>query len=56
MVIGEFDIIIKNKGDFLYFGSFVVFGEVFVRVENIGKDNYVNKIVNDVKIFKKYNF
>lgn len=55
LVTGESDIIIKNKDDFLYSGSFVVSGEAFVRVENIGKDNYANKIVNDAKISKKHN-
>ena len=55
LVTGESDIIIKNKGDFLYSGSFVVSGEAFVRVENIGKDNYANKIANDAKISKKHN-
>lgn len=55
LITGESDIIIKSKGDFLYSGSFVVSGDAFVKVENIGKDNYANKIASDAKISKKHN-
>ncbi|MGO0883624.1 HAD-IC family P-type ATPase [Clostridioides difficile] len=55
LITGESDIIVKSKGDFLYSGSFVVSGDAFVKVENIGKDNYANKIASDAKISKKHN-
>ena len=62
-ITGEQDNIIKQVGDQLISGSFVVSGTAKARVRNIGADNFVNKLQNeahhiktaDSKLFKLMN-
>lgn len=54
LVTGESDIILKNVGDSLYSGSFVVSGNAKVQIHHVGKDNYAQTIMADAKTFKKH--
>lgn len=62
-ITGEQDNIIKHQGDHLTSGSFVVSGTAKAIVENIGDDNFVNKLqaeasnikTADSKLFKLMN-
>ncbi len=53
LITGESDIITKKKGDTISSGSFVVSGNAYVRVINVGEDNIVNKIAGAVKVTRK---
>ncbi len=53
LLTGESDAIVKNPGDTLYSGSFVVSGKCSARVDKIGKDNYIEKLTNQAKQYKK---
>jgi len=53
LLTGESDAIIKNPGDSLFSGSFVVSGKCKVRVDKVGKDNYIEKLSGQVKSYKK---
>lgn len=53
LVTGEPDAIVKNVGDRVISGSFVVSGKAKCRVEHIGADNFVMKISSGAKYFKK---
>ena len=52
LLTGESDAIVKNVGDVLYSGSFVVSGKCYARVDKVGKDNYIEKISSQAKKFK----
>lgn len=52
LLTGESDAIVKNVGDVLYSGSFVVSGKCYARVDKIGKDNYIEKISAQAKKLK----
>lgn len=52
---GEVDPIPKGVGDTILSGSFIVSGSCYVRVENIGSDNYISKISSEAKYNKKVN-
>lgn len=54
-ITGEADTIIKNKGDMLLSGSFIVAGICKARVEHIGNDNYTSLISSEAKYIKKVN-
>lgn len=54
LVTGESDIIVKNVGDSLYSGSFVVSGKAKVQIEHVGKDNYAATIMADAKTLKRH--
>lgn len=54
-ITGEADTIIKNKGDMLLSGSFIVAGICKARVEHIGNDNYTSLISSEAKYVKKIN-
>lgn len=54
-ITGESNTIIKNKGDMLLSGSFVVSGTCIASVEHIGVENYTNKISKEAKYIKKPN-
>ena len=54
-ITGEVDPIVKNVGDTILSGSFVVSGVAYVKVEHIGKDNYISKISSEAKYNKKVN-
>ena len=53
LLTGESDAIIKQPGDMLYSGSFVVSGKCKVRVDKVGNDNYIEKLSSQVKSYKK---
>ena len=53
LLTGESDAIIKNPGDSLYSGSFVVSGKCKVKVDKVGKENYIEKLSGQVKSYKK---
>lgn len=44
LLTGEPDAVLKEKGDKLMSGSFVVSGSCLAQVEHVGKDNYVEKL------------
>lgn len=53
LITGESDPIVKNIGDELLSGSFVVSGMVKAQVIHIGNDNYATKITNGAKYVKE---
>ncbi len=53
LLTGESDAIVKKPGDILYSGSFVVSGSCSARVDKVGKDNYIEKLTNQAKQYKK---
>ena len=55
LVTGEADSIVKKKGDYLLSGSFIVSGDVLVKTEKVGKENYTSKISDGAKYIKKIN-
>lgn len=54
-ITGEVTPIVKKKGDTILSGSFIVSGSCFVRVDHIGRDNYISKISAEAKYNKKAN-
>lgn len=54
LLTGESDAVIKNVGDILYSGSFVVSGNAITQVIRIGQENYASQMVLSAKKFKKY--
>lgn len=54
LVTGESNIIIKQVGDELFSGSFIVSGNALAQVLHVGKDNYAQSIMADAKVFKKH--
>lgn len=55
LLTGESDAVFKSAGDEVLSGSFVIQGEIKVRVIHVGKDNYVNTITGKAKYLKKPN-
>ncbi|MDO4611872.1 MAG: HAD-IC family P-type ATPase [Candidatus Saccharibacteria bacterium] len=51
-ITGEQDNIIKNPGDELISGSFIVSGRAEAKVKHIGDENFVNKLEQDAKTIK----
>ena len=49
MITGEPDAILKQEGDTLYSGSFVVSGSCIAQVDHVGKDNYIEKLAMEAK-------
>ena len=49
MITGEPDAILKQEGDMLFSGSFVVSGSCLAQVEHVGKDNYIEKLAMEAK-------
>ena len=49
MITGEPDAILKQEGDMLFSGSFVVSGSCLAQVEHVGKDNYIEKLAIEAK-------
>lgn len=49
-ITGESEPIFKKSGDVLLSGSFVITGESYGKVINIGKDNYSSKIINQITL------
>ena len=54
-ITGESRSIAKKVGDTILSGSFIVSGSCYVRVDHIGKDNYISKISSEAKYNKKVN-
>jgi cation-transporting ATPase E len=50
---GESRNIVKNPGDYLYSGSFVVSGTGAMRAEKIGEESYIETIQSKAKKFKR---
>ncbi len=55
LITGESDPVLKQVGDRLLSGSFVVSGQCHAQVEHVGAENYANKIAGDAKYIKKRN-
>ena len=55
MLTGESDPIIKKYGDKLYSGSFVVAGEGFAVVTEVGKETYASQLSEEARKFKIVN-
>lgn len=55
LLTGESDSIEKKEGDSLLSGSFIVSGDVYAVVKNVGKDSYANQITASAKYMKKVN-
>ena len=53
LITGEPDAILKNPGDEIMSGSFVVSGKARCQVTHIGQDNFVMKISSGAKYFKR---
>lgn len=54
LLTGEADPVLKQAGDRLFSGSFVVSGTCKARVDAVGKDNYAAKITADAKKIKRH--
>ncbi len=55
LITGEDDPILKMKGDTVLSGSYVLSGNVTVKVIHVGEDNYTSKISKDAKYVKELN-
>lgn len=55
LITGESDPILKQPGEPLLSGSFVVSGQCSAQVEHVGEENYASKIAGDAKHMKKRN-
>ncbi len=55
LITGESDPVLKQPGESLLSGSFVVSGQCSAQVEHVGAENYANKIAGDAKYMKKRN-
>ena len=53
MLTGEQDAIRKETGAKVLAGSYLVSGAIYVKVERVGKDNYIHTIEKAAKSFKK---
>lgn len=47
--------VLKQPGDHLLSGSFIISGNCHARVEHVGKDNYAAQITDNAKYVKKPN-
>ncbi|MCF7923561.1 MAG: HAD-IC family P-type ATPase [Candidatus Izimaplasma sp.] len=50
---GESDSVVKEPGDSLLSGTYVVTGEAYCKVSAVGKDNYIETLQNKVKTLSK---
>ena len=55
-ITGESNTLVKEKGDMLLSGSFIVSGNCLASVEHIGDENYANKISKEAKRYGKSNY
>ena len=53
LLTGESDGVIKEEGDCLLSGSFVISGKCYARIIHIGSKNYAERLANEVKREKK---
>ena len=49
LLTGESDEILKNKGSRLMSGSFIVSGECYARLDQVGEDSYISKLTMQAK-------
>ncbi len=54
-ITGEADSVVKEKGEMLLSGSFILSGSCYAKVEHIGDENYTNKISKEAKYIKEVN-
>ncbi len=54
LLTGESDAISKDVGDELFSGSFVTSGQAVCKVMKVGKDNYMEQITKEAKMFKRH--
>lgn len=55
LLTGESEPVLKQPGDHLLSGSFIISGNCHARVEHVGKDNYAAQITDNAKYVKKTN-
>lgn len=55
LLTGESEPVLKQPGDHLFSGSFIISGNCHARVEHVGKDNYAAQITDNAKYVKKPN-
>lgn len=55
LLTGESEPVLKQPGDHLLSGSFIISGNCHARVEHVGKDNYTAQITDNAKYVKKTN-
>ena len=53
LLTGESDTILKQKGDKLLSGSYVISGKCYSKVEKVGKDNFAAQITSETKKYKR---
>ena len=53
LLTGESNSVLKNPGDPLYSGSFVVAGKCSAKADKVGKDSYVEKLSSQAKVYNK---
>lgn len=53
LISGESVTVVKEAGDFLYSGSFIVSGQAYAKVEHVGEDNYADRLSSIAKTFKQ---
>lgn len=54
LLTGESNPVLKQIGDTLYSGSFVVSGNATIQVVKVGNDNYASQMVKNAKKYNKY--
>lgn len=52
LLTGEADEITKKPGDMLMFGSFIVSGKCYARIDKVGEDSYISKLMLEAKAMK----
>lgn len=55
LLTGESEPVLKQPGDHLLSGSFIISGNCHARVEHVGKDNYAAQITDNAKYVKRPN-
>ena len=55
LLTGESVKIVKNVGDTVYSGSYVVSGKCYIRADKIGEESYASTLSNKAKKFKRSN-
>lgn len=53
LLTGESRNVLKNVGDLIYSGTYVVSGHCHARVDRVGKENYVETLATKAKAFKR---
>lgn len=52
LLTGEADEITKKPGDMLMSGSFIVSGKCYARIDKVGEDSYISKLMLEAKAMK----